>query len=444
MSGGRGTLRHQLTQAAIGSALLTLSSKLLMLLTSVILARWMGAEGYGVYATAMALVALLSVPTALGLPTLTVRLMATYRLQEQWNLMRGYLTRSTQAVFLLSLLIAASASGVIILLGDRFEFANQPVFLLALALIPLMGLNALRSAALRGLHRVVLGQLPESLIMPGLFLALIGGWALVDGNSDVLVPQFAILARLLAVTVAFLLGSWFLLRHLPLALRAVKPSYELKTWARSAAPLLLIGGLSIVTTQTDVLMLAAIQGAESAGIYQAAARGAELVALSLTAINMAIQPTISRLHAAGEMQHLQRVVTKAARATLMLALPAALVLILLARQILGVVFGTEYEVGASCLAILCAGQLINSGAGSVGLILNMTGHERDSAFGLGIGALTNVTLNAALIPMWGIAGAALATALSLIAWNVVLALRVYQRLGLDSTALGIYRRGRVN
>jgi O-antigen/teichoic acid export membrane protein len=144
------------------------------------------------------------------------------------------------------------------------------------------------------------------------------------------------------------------------------------------------------------------------------------------------------------MQRLQRMITLAARSTLILALPAALVLILFARQILGNVFGPAYETGAACLAILCAGQLINSGAGSVGLILNMTGHERDSAFGLGIGALTNVTLNIALIPLFDIAGAALATGTSLIAWNIVLALRVHQRLGLDSTALGLGRRWRIN
>lgn len=212
---------------------------------------------------------------------------------------------------------------------------DQAAFLSALALIPLIGLSALRSAALRGLHHVVLGQLPDSLIMPGAFLALIGGWALLNGASEVLTPQIAILARIIAVAVAFLVGAWFLLQHLPPAWQAAKPTYEVKTWASSAAPLLLTGWLAIVNTQTDVLMLAAMRGTESAGIYQAAARGAELAAFSLTVINMAIQPTISRLYAAGEMQRLQRMITLAARSTLILALPVALVLILFARQILG-------------------------------------------------------------------------------------------------------------
>lgn len=422
--------------------MLAVSSKLLMLTTSVVLARWMGTEGYGVYAAAMAMVTLLTVPTALGLPTLTVRLLARYRVQGQWPLMRGFLTRSNQAVLLLSLFITVTGAIVIIAFDDPAEATGLSTYLFALALIPLMGLSALRSAALRGLHHVVLGQLPESLIMPGVFLALIGGWAWATGNVGTLSPETAIMARVIAVAAAFLTGAWLLFRQLPTALRTVKTRYEVKQWASSAAPLLFIGGMSVINSQTDVLMLAAIKGHESAGIYQAAARSAELVAFSLIVINMAIQPTISQLYAAGEMERLQRMITLAARGVLFLALPVALIMVLFGGPIMASVFGPAYKGGAACLAILSIGHLINAGAGSVGQILNMTGHERDSAFGLAIGALINVSLNAALIPSLDITGAALATCLSLAAWNIILVLLVQRRLGLDSTAFGLNGKGK--
>ncbi len=431
--GGQGSLRRHLTQAAAGSAALALSSKLLMLLTSVLLARWMGAEGYGVYATAMALVLLLTVPTGLGLPTLVVRLLASYRMQQQWGLMRGLLVRGNQTVLGASLVIALIAAAAIWGLGDRLGVSHKTVYLLALALIPLTALGAMRSAALRGLHHVVLGQLPENLVMPGLFVALLAAWG---ATGSALSPQTAVGLRLGAVFIAFLVGAWLLLRRLPSQVRVAAPSYDMANWARSAGPLLFLGGMSIINTQTDVLMLAAMQGADSAGVYQATARGAELVAFSLAIANMAIQPTISRLYAAGEMQRLQRVITTAARGTVALALPAALMLSLFGRPILGLVFGNEFERGALCLAILCGAQVINAGAGSVGNILNMTGHERDAALGLALGAFTNVVLNAILVPVWGIEGAALATGMSLVVWNVFLVIRLRRRLSLDSTALG--------
>ena len=194
--------------------------------------------------------------------------------------------------------------------------------------------------------------------------------------------------------------------------------------------------MNVINTQTDILMLAALRGSESAGVYQAAARGAELVAFSLVIVNMAIQPTISRLHTDGDIQRLQRVVTMAARVTLALALPVALVLIFLARPILGWVFGGEFERGALCLAILCGAQLVNVVAGPVALILNMTGYERDSAIGMMVGVLTNLTLNALLIPRWDIEGAAFATGLSLALWNLVLIGILRRRIGVSTTVIG--------
>jgi O-antigen/teichoic acid export membrane protein len=120
-----------------------------------------------------------------------------------------------------------------------------------------------------------------------------------------------------------------------------------------------------------------------------------------------------------------------------------LVLILFGRWILAAVFGDEYAVGATALAILAAAQLANAAAGSVGQLLSMTGHERDAARGVALSALVNVALNALLIPRWGMNGAAAASAASLITWNVLLAILVHRRLGLHSTALGTPRSARI-
>ncbi len=56
------------------------------------------------------------------------------------------------------------------------------------------------------------------------------------------------------------------------------------------------------------------------------------------------------------------------------------------------------------------------------------------------GVLTNVILNALLIPRWDIAGAAIATGTSLILWNVLLVILVRRRLGVDATAIGRTRQ----
>jgi O-antigen/teichoic acid export membrane protein len=69
-------------------------------------------------------------------------------------------------------------------------------------------------------------------------------------------------------------------------------------------------------------------------------------------------------------------------------------------------------------------------------MLLMMGLEVDTAKGMAAGAVANIVLNAALIPRWGLEGAAVASATSMILWNVCLSVLAYKRLGVHSTALG--------
>jgi O-antigen/teichoic acid export membrane protein len=87
--------------------------------------------------------------------------------------------------------------------------------------------------------------------------------------------------------------------------------------------------------------------------------------------------------------------------------------------------------------ILLVGQFVNSAAGSVGSLLNMTGHERETARGIAVSAVINLLLNFILVPFWGIIGAAVGTAAGLVTSNVLLWWAVRKRLGINSLAFKI-------
>ena len=435
--GPEGSLRRQLTGHAIGTLALNITSRGFMLVTSILLAQWLGADGYGVYASAMAVLLLLGVPTILGLPTLVIRLLASYRVEQKWELISGLLFRTNQIVFTISIILGLGGATAIWIVGDYIPPMHAHTLFWAMALLPITALAALRSAALRGLHNVVLGQLPESLIMPSLFTGLLLLWNFTLPNSNTTItPDIALGLRFASSAIAFAVGAWLLLRKLPQQVRDATPEYDTHGWLRASFPLIYISAMIMIITQIDVLMLAIIQGTESAGVYQATARGAELVAFSLIVANMTIQPTISRLYTSGEGRQLQLLITTAARITLAIALPAALILSIFATPILGTVFGPDFSRGAHALMILCAAQVLNAATGSAGEILNMTGKVKDMAMGMTVGAISNIILNLILIPKWDIEGAAAASGLSLIAWNTVLVLRIRHSLGIDSTVLG--------
>jgi O-antigen/teichoic acid export membrane protein len=435
-------LRGYLIRGAAGSLVLRVTGAGLTLGGSVFLARVLGPQGYGVYAYVLSIAMLLAIPAALGLPNLLIRLVATYEARGDWGLLRGLLQRANQVVLPASGGLALAAALIGWILADHLPSGSLFTFWIAMATLPLLSLGQLRTAALRGLRHVLAGQTPETLVKPGLFLLLAAGvyLALGAGRFD---PAWAMAMQLAAIAASFSVGATLLLRRVPKDVWHADAGYSGRAWAVSAAPLLVVGGMQVINSYTDILMLGSMKGAAAAGVYRAVWELASLISFSLIAANMALAPAIARLWATGDRAQLQRMVTAAARGTLALSLPLGLLFILGGRLVLEVVFGAAFASGATALAILSGAQLANVAVGSVGYILMMTGHERDAALGVGVAAVVNVALNGLFIPFWGISGAAAATGISLVTWNLLLVWRVSRSIGIHTTAfssLGLRER----
>ncbi|HPJ72626.1 MAG TPA: polysaccharide biosynthesis C-terminal domain-containing protein, partial [bacterium] len=89
----------------------------------------------------------------------------------------------------------------------------------------------------------------------------------------------------------------------------------------------------------------------------------------------------------------------------------------------------SFSPGWGILAILGWGQLVNLGVGSAGVLLSMTGHSRVEFYNAAAMVGVNVALNLALIPVYGGAGAALATGVSLAGINLLRLIEVGAILG---------------
>jgi O-antigen/teichoic acid export membrane protein len=124
-----------------------------------------------------------------------------------------------------------------------------------------------------------------------------------------------------------------------------------------------------------------------------------------------------------------------ALASFVLMLFPALIFAFWGGSIIELVYGEEYKSGYVALVILLAGQVVNAGSGPVALLLNMTGYERYTLRGVGVSTILNVVLNVILIPKYGIAGAAVASALTLVGWNLILVYFVARELGINSSVI---------
>lgn len=420
------SLRTQFVAGVLGSMGLKGLNAVLMLAVSMTLARALGPHDYGIYAFALSVVAMLSLPATMGLPMLLVREVAKYHLQEDWRSLRGLLRRSNQAVLALSVALAAIAGALAVALPHRPEVLRLGVVVWALLLVPLTALGDVRGAVLRGLRRPVQGELPPMVVRPAILLVLLA--ATIGFGS--LTPAAAVAANVVAAAGAFVIGAALMWRAMPAPVRAATPVYDTAAWGRSVLPLSMLVGLHALQSQIATLMLGLLSTSASVGTYRVALQLAGLVAFTLVAINTVIGPHIVRLYESREMDRLELMVRWSSRLILLIALPVSLVFVLFGRRILETFFGAEYGAASGALAILAVGHAIFAAIGPVGSLLTMTGHERCVVAALGAGVTANVVLNLILIPSRGIEGAAAATLVALLLSMGIMFAQVSRRIGI--------------
>jgi O-antigen/teichoic acid export membrane protein len=353
---------------------------------------------------------------------------------QDFHVVRGVWQWTSRATTLISLsLVVLSVIGIW-LFREPLTSQRLLTFLCALALVPLIALGNLRGAALSGLRHVVAGQFPEFLLRPGIF-ALLLGIAALAGRSFLTAPM-AMVLYVFSAGVTFGVGAWLLWRVTPLHVRNALPSYKSRTWLLSALPLAFIGGMQLIDQQASIFLQGFFLPDASIGIYRIASQVAVLASFGLMTINLVLSPRFATLYAQGEMVKLQHLVRASARVILIFNLVLTVGFVVWGKLFLRLAFGSPFEAGYNPLVILLIGQLINSVAGSVGLLLNMSGNERETARGISIAALLNVVLNLIMIPRWGIIGSSIASSSSMIVWNVLLWFAVRKRLGINSLAFG--------
>lgn len=410
------------------------ASSAIGLITSSLLAHWLGPEKFGVYSFIMALTGLAAVVAGLGFSTIILRYTAASRVNGHWETVKGLLIYSSS----LTLLASIGAGVVLWLVGLRLgNFRHIRGFhgdlLLAIILMVLGIQSGLLTNLLQGLNKIIASIVPASLIVPAILIMTVTVLRLYTGVFTV----STILRCQLALTFGLVLGQTIqVLRALPREFfHAVTEVHALK-WSLNAFPFLLNSMMITINLRTDIFMLGLIKGPEYAGIYNAASKGALLLVVPLGALVTASRPTIASLYAQGDFTGLQALMTMTSRLATAVSIFGCLILVLFGKSLLAMLFGQAFSVGASALAILSGARVVNAATGSLAPFLSMTNRPKLLGIGLSIEAILNVGFNYILIPLMGMNGSALATGGSMALSNVALSMWVYKRSGYDVSLLG--------
>lgn len=431
--------KSYLIQGTTSSLIFKISEIGLSFITSIILARLLGPNGLGEYSYVLAIVYLLVIPMQLGLPQLLVREIAIYKTNEKWNYLKGIILRADQFVLAAAIVLLIISITFLTFYTGFLKDSLKETFWWALPLIILIPFVANRSASLRGLKEVILGLIPELIIKPVALLLMIGIIMVTLGGSWFSPPKIMMLVSG-SFIIALITGTIWLRKKLPIQIRYLTPGFDSRRWFKRSLPFMLMGGLAIINSKIDLVLLGSLGSKDQVGLYLIANKGANLVSISLTAVNMATAPLFASLWVKQDLDQLQKILTRSTLAIFAFSIPVAMVMILMGHWILDLFWGNEFTNAATPLAILSIGYLFNATMGSVGSILNMTGNERFTSIGMGISVIINILLNLWLIPKLGMNGAAIASLVSFVVWNTFLGYIVYKKLNLLPSLLYLIKR----
>jgi O-antigen/teichoic acid export membrane protein len=414
-----GTERGRLVRSATATASMKAIATGIAFIASLLYARVLGPHDYGLYAYVLAWTGVLTIPASLGLPQYLVRQGATLPTQIGWLL--RWANRRVLATGVIAGLLLAAAMLLPQAAGARW------LFVLAAPIPLLANLSSIRQSLLQARGRIASSQWPQLVFAPTLtvlILTVLWLWHGTFRAADVIIAT--VIAAMIQLGLNVVQFG-----------RTPSTADHAHADVRAALPFMWIGAMYLVMSRIDLILLGSMKGASEAGIYAIAARAAEFVPFFLFAANTAIAPKISHLYHAGDHDKLQRLTTASARRLLLVTLPFAVVLIVLARPLLHMFYGERFTDGATALQILVLAQFFAIASGPVGILLNMTAHAGASAKAFASGAVTNLVLNLLLIPRFGYVGAATATAISITLCNGLRWYWVRSRLKIRPSAFGI-------
>jgi O-antigen/teichoic acid export membrane protein len=420
--GGADMLMQRLAGAVF---MFRVASAVLAYVSQVLLARWMGSFEFGIYVYVWTWVLLIGQSLDLGLGTAAQRFIPEYRESGALDLLRGFLFGSRLLAFVIATAVALGCAGGVWLLAPWLNDYLVVPLLLACISLPAYGLANTQDGIARSHDWVGLSLMPTYVVRQLLLTALMAA-AYSAG-----LPMNAVTAMIMAGVSIWLptIGQLVVLnRRLAVLIAPGPKAHAIKYWVVTSAPILLAEGFYLLLTYADILVLQQFRPPDEVAVYYAAAKTLALVSFIYYAISATTAHRFSVYHVAGDRAGLSALVAQSIKWTFWPSVAATALLLAVGQPLLRL-FGAQFASGYHLMFILAAGLLARAAIGPIERLLNMLGEQRVCALIYATAFAINFGACLALIPLFGTAGAAIATTTALIIESVMLFRVTKSRLG---------------
>jgi O-antigen/teichoic acid export membrane protein len=229
-------------------------------------------------------------------------------------------------------------------------------------------------------------------------------------------PESSVIAHTAAIFLLFLISCIYIFKYLfP---RSTVTNYSSKSFIKESFPMLMSATMTVFLGWADTIMLGIFKTSSDVGVYAVVLKIAVIISFTLQAINSILAPKLSHTYNDKNYKSFNNLIKHSTQLNFVISSITIILIIIFRNFILGI-FGEEFLVASNALIILCLGQFFNAFCGPVGIVLQMTGRQKLFQNILLLGFIINIVLNYILITPYGVTGAAIASAVSLIVWNSI-------------------------
>ena len=386
----------------------SISSTIIMAITSILVARLLGPENYGLYTIVMIAPTFLITLSDLGISSALTRYSAHFHVEGK--------NREAASLIKIGILFKLTFTLIIslflILLSEEIAtyILNRPGIgpLIRIASVYLIGQAVLNSVSSTFIGLDEAGKSSILMNVQAAIKALASLPLIVLGLG----VAGAVIGAGVGVVVAAASGVTILLLHTcPKLIRESMESEDIslqqgfKTIISYGSPLYISALILSLQTQIQRIILALHTSNVSIGNYHTAMNFTVLIAVLATPIATTLFPAFSKLNLDRDRESIEKMFKLAVKYTSLIIIPASTAIATLSKNIVHTLYGQQYQTAPAYLALYMLSFLLTAmGMYVTGALFNSQGDTRTTLKINLINLVTSLPLAATLIPTHGVPG----------------------------------------
>jgi O-antigen/teichoic acid export membrane protein len=379
-----------------------------------LLAQIYGAEAVGIFSIIFIVLQLSGILSRLGTDNAMLKFAAEFTAKGDEETLDALLKQSYLITIIISLFIS-----IIVFIESDFiainifskESLDSHIKIVALGITP-FSLLFINNQFLRGLKKIALFMILQS-GLPFFIASIVLIVSTLGWQNELTIVAKSIV---IAFSITFIISLFVINRYFKL--KVAKPQFFISQKLLSVAlPLMMVSTVAYMMGWIDTIILGIFNTETEVGIYNICLKIAAITSLPLVAVNSIAAPKFAEYWGKGDIRGIEKTAKSSTKLILLTSTPLLLLILFFPSFILNF-FGAEFKVGYKALSIVAIAQFISALSGSVGFLLQMTKYQILYRNVIIIATVINVVLSFLLVPSLGVEGAAIATSVCLVFWNI--------------------------